>query len=131
MQCLSAFAEKVAATDDAAVAQRMGKAIMRCILQPEPGYQVCGFFHGRTLKRFARVELNCYQRLDRRLFVGQFEARHGTHVREVAAQALLKLCGTTTASFQPVQPSSNNGAMHSTFVTGEALHLLSTHSHCL
>jgi hypothetical protein len=91
MQCLSAFAEKVAAADDAEVAGAMAPLLMRCILEPEPGYQ--------------------------------FEARHGTHAREVAAQALLKLCcGKTSAlvsELTPVRADASNGAMHSTFVTGE------------
>ena len=50
----------------------------------------------------------------------QFEARHGTHAREVAAQALLKLCcGTaeTRSDFAPVAATAMNGAMHSSFVT--------------
>jgi hypothetical protein len=88
MQCLSAWAEKVAAADEAAAAGAMAPILMRCILGAEPGYQ--------------------------------FEARHGTHAREVAAQALLKLtCGTAMAlsPFVPVRPTASNGAMHSTFVT--------------
>ena len=49
----------------------------------------------------------------------QFEARHGTHAREVAAQAVLKLTSGTKAlsGFMPVHPTASNGAMHSTFVT--------------
>ena len=39
MQCLSAFAEKVTAADDAAVARRIAPVAMRCILEAEPGFQ--------------------------------------------------------------------------------------------
>lgn len=58
-------------------------------------------------------------------FKHQFEARHGTHAREVAAQALLKLSASVGSEFTPVQPRSFNGAMHSTFVTGALLALSS------
>jgi hypothetical protein len=47
----------------------------------------------------------------------QFEARHGTHAREVAAQGLLKLSSSALSDFTPVHPTASNGAMHSTFVT--------------
>ena len=40
MQCLSAFSERVAAADDAHAARRIAPLLMRCILGPEPGYQV-------------------------------------------------------------------------------------------
>ena len=46
MQCLSAFSERVAAADDADAARRIAPILMRCILGPEPGYQVrCIFPH--------------------------------------------------------------------------------------
>ena len=88
MQCLSAWAERVAATDDVDTAAAMVPVLTACILGPEPGFQ--------------------------------FEARHGTHAREVAAQALLKLCcgtASTRSDFTPVAATAMNGAMHSSFVT--------------